>query len=536
MKLDRQMCPVIVLLLALLSGSFATVPAEAASADSSRGRYALVIGNSNYRYSSSVSGVKDAELMARSLAKLGFDTLGGPVRDGGLELTRSRLKELGERIGNASVVIFFFSGHGYQQKGENYLMPVDASVQSESSISLSEVQDVLNRAPFEAVKLVFLDACRTEENLAKDAPQGLNQKKAPSLKNTLYAFAAGPDAVSESGSADGTSPYSAALLRHLREPGLKIVELLDKVSFDLRSAEQLPAFLVNGKLDDFYLQPPVILQAEIENADDSLIVLLNGKIALSGGSGTKADLRLNAGRNDLELLVYNEKALHNGQTWGRTEGWRYELAIRRDGKEIECGGQRCFKDDGERVPFKNGPRHGKVFTVARANLFVSLDSPKVSVEDRDLRVWEKGSEVWAKDQALLDARSLQQLNLSPEDLLKDIDLGRWVFLRPVVAEFLKTGKILGQVVTDPNDTLFTVRGNRELEPFVLKCMTEKRPDRIRDLKTSVQLALNRDPSPFVAYDQGLMTCLQEVGKGSGFKPEDMLISTAVETRRSLYPQ
>lgn len=523
-----------VLTLLLASLIISLVDAHCAVAEGpQRGRHALVIGNSRYLDADPVSGVKDATLMASHLKQLGFENT-ELIVNGKRERIRKGLADLGARIPTASAVVVFYSGHGFQKGGKNYLMPTDGTIDPDSAISLIDIQSALSQAP-NAVKVVFLDACRN----SKGPEPGLNATEVPSLKKTLYAFAAGSGQFSAAGLPDGYSPYSMALLRHLREPGLNVIDLLGKISAELDGFDQVPAFTLNAETTDFtgfYLQPPVILKAEIKQADDSLLVVLNGKVELSGGAGTKGDLRLKAGRNDLELLVYNEKALHNGQTWGRPEGWRYDLGILHEGNEITCGQARCFADEGEKVPLKGGPRHGKVFTASRANLFVSLDSRTVTVKDPDFRAWERESPVWANDQELLDARSLKDLDLSPEDLLDDINLGRWAFLRLVLVEFLKSGKILGQVITDPNDTLFTVRGNQGLQEFVTICMTERRTERIEALKASVQQALDREPSPFVSYDEALAKCIQEVGRHSGLKPEDARISTAVETRRSLNPQ
>lgn len=533
---QRRIRPVIVLLLAIV---FAYTPAKpCAAADASKGRYALVIGNSHYLAEESVSGVKDAALMKHHLESLDFEVL-EPVLDGDLEMIEEGLRDLETRIRGASAVVVFFAGHGFQNGGKNYLMPIDGTIDPRSAISLERIQGVLGLAP-DAFKLVFLDACRSVKN---GAP-GLNAAE-PTVKRTLFAFAAGSGQLSAAGSPDGYSPYSMALLRHLREPGLSVIDLLSKVSSDLEEFNQVPVALVSGKTNDFslfYLQPPVIVKAEIKEADDSLLVLLNGEVAMAGGPSTKKELYLKAGKNDLELLVYNEKALHAGQTWGRTEGWRYDLELRReDGALIQCleggAGQRvpCFKDEGERVPFKDGPRHGKVFTVARAKLIVDLDSPTLSI-DRDLTVWRDPKAVWANDQDLLDARSLRDLRLNPADLLQGIDLGPLEIWRHVLVDFLTSGKLFGFVVTDPDNTLFTVRGNSGLKSFVTTCMTDRRSDRIRDLRASVQLALARDSKPFGPYDLELTRCVQEVGKNSGFKPEDMRVWTAVESRRSLHPR
>ena len=100
---------------------------------SAQEKFALVIGNGNYIDIAKLNNpVNDANDMANTLKDLGFTV--DKVLDGSLNkmeeaviLLQSRLNESNESYG-----FFFFSGHGVQSHGVNYLLPVDADIPSES--------------------------------------------------------------------------------------------------------------------------------------------------------------------------------------------------------------------------------------------------------------------------------------------------------------------------------------------------------------------------------------------------------------------
>src|SRR6185295_734541 len=65
----------------------------------------------------------------------------------------------------ADVAIIYYSGHGIEAGGENYLVPVDADVSSlddagEKLVPLSKILDELKKTV--PVTIVLLDACRND--------------------------------------------------------------------------------------------------------------------------------------------------------------------------------------------------------------------------------------------------------------------------------------------------------------------------------------------------------------------------------------
>ena len=524
-------------ILGLLSLLASSTGAEAAEGVSSTGRYALVIGNSHYD-GDDVSGIKDADRMAEYLKEnLGF-TIVDKIKDGDLDRMQKGLDKLSASIGQASVVVFFYSGHGFQNEQENFLLPIHGSADSKNALPLNSVKNALAAAPH-AVKLVFLDACRDNKFLRDDQPKGLKSEQTPTSRDTLYAFAAGPGETTPARSDKDFSAYSTALLEHIRDPGLKITELLDNVGRDLAAIGQLPQYVINGVSSDFSLREPVYLRPKIEEANDQLLVLLNGEIVLnSNDSSTVQPLRLRAGRNDLRLVIAKNKAYHNNHDWDVSEGWSYSLKLGyHEAGEIFCSGPNqngyCFKGK-EDTPFKGGPHHGKAFVVAQATLVVdgSTEPPRVTLEDSDTEIWSRVAPVWARDQEPLYKQSVPSLGLTPEDILDVLALQPpWnVLLRPLVQQILTSGTLLGHKIAEPNQTFVTVWGNKILLNSVRVCMTQHRDERLSDMKKAIAAVFSRVPRPFEIFDLGLIDCVRDAEQknGSPLQPNDILLWTAIQ--------
>lgn len=507
-----------VLLLGLLISGI--VGPTLASAQSPGGRYALVIGNSRYGGNNDVSGYKDALAMDDHLKDLDFEVI--LVPNGDMAAMTKGLEDLKEKLGQASVVVFFFAGHGFQVDRQNYLVPINSgnTVDPRNSLALNTVKQTLALASG-AVKLVILDACRTEKRLAEGAKQGLAEP--PDLDDTLYAYATGTDETAESGSADGQSPYTTAVLRYLGEPGLTFFEILDKARSDLiRDYGQAPTQFNSGVPSDFRLRDAVFVDAEVdERVDDDLIVVLNGKVVLSAKQQLKQRLFLKAGDNDLILMVANGNSFHQGQTWERAEGWGYEMTLRApERQKVTCLEEDrevpCSFEGHEEVPFKSGPHHGKVFTVAKANLHVNPKTAELTIK-KDTKVWEREAPVKARNQGLLYEKELLKMPL--EEIL---GASRAAFVRAV----------LRLVAPDPNQIFVVVRGNQALKEFVQTCM-EDEEKRIPDLQASLKAAWEHNPKPFDSFDDKLSTCVEEKSgelTDSGYPAKEIKVWTALEDR------
>lgn len=136
-------------------------------AQASKGRrIALVIGNSDYQYSDSLpkldNPTNDAEDIAAALRSFDFEVI--ERKNESLQSMSKSIAEFGSKIGNAEAALFYFAGHGIQVKNQNYLMPVNASIDSEASVpyqgvDMNRVLDEMDNAK-SGVNIVMLDACR----------------------------------------------------------------------------------------------------------------------------------------------------------------------------------------------------------------------------------------------------------------------------------------------------------------------------------------------------------------------------------------
>src|SRR5690606_21913802 len=124
---------------------------------------ALVIGQSAYEHVPALPNpANDAREMVKLLTDLGFDA--NSVTDRDARRLRRDLERFVEDAAEADVAFLYYSGHGIEAGGENWLLPVDAGHSSldsasESLVALSEVLDELKRSV--PVTIVLLDACRT---------------------------------------------------------------------------------------------------------------------------------------------------------------------------------------------------------------------------------------------------------------------------------------------------------------------------------------------------------------------------------------
>jgi formylglycine-generating enzyme required for sulfatase activity len=202
-------------------------------------RLALVIGNSAYKVGPLKNPANDARGVASALRSLGFEVL--ERHDLSQKDIRRAVIQFGDALRNADVGVFFYAGHGLQVGGRNYLVPVDADINSEAEVEVEsvDVAQVLARmeTAANAVNVVILDACRDNPfgRKFRSASRGLASIDAPA--GTLIAYATAPGSVA----ADGTganSPYTMALLRALRVPGLKVEEVFKRVRQEVRAQTQ----------------------------------------------------------------------------------------------------------------------------------------------------------------------------------------------------------------------------------------------------------------------------------------------------------
>jgi hypothetical protein len=100
-------------------------------------RTALVIGNGAYRDSPLRNPVNDVRAVAKTLRELGFNVL---AHENATKKTmETAVIEFGRRLAEGGVGFFCYAGHGLQVRGRNYLVPVDAEIESEATTRIAAV-------------------------------------------------------------------------------------------------------------------------------------------------------------------------------------------------------------------------------------------------------------------------------------------------------------------------------------------------------------------------------------------------------------
>lgn len=191
---------------------------------------ALVIGVNDYDNITSLTNPHhDVDSMADVLQRLQFDVTAKK------DLT---LSSMGVEIGtfqtacaNYEVALFYFSGHGFQHKGENYLCVKDTQLGSAEIITNTskKLEDVFKMIPDNIkVKIFILDACRNQVKGAKGIAGGLCPVMAP--QGSIVAFATSPDdSAYEGNDKNGCSQYTSCLLQHIETRGISIEECFKRV-------------------------------------------------------------------------------------------------------------------------------------------------------------------------------------------------------------------------------------------------------------------------------------------------------------------
>jgi tetratricopeptide (TPR) repeat protein len=214
---------------------------------------ALVIGNSNYKYTTPLKNPgNDVDDISLELKKLNFDVFAYKDQTyGGMLETINQFSQLRTSY---DILMVYYSGHGIQYNGLNYLVPIDASpdkpIEAETEcVLLDRVLNDISNERGKSASIVVLDACRTnpwskswQRIIGADPSSGLAPIKAPS--GSLVAFAADANQPADDCADERNGCYTGVFLRHLGTSGQTIEQTLKKVRSEViekTSGKQQPA-------------------------------------------------------------------------------------------------------------------------------------------------------------------------------------------------------------------------------------------------------------------------------------------------------
>ena len=210
-----------------LACSFGLIVALAVSPALADKRLALVIGNSAYKNAPALKNpANDASDIADALQRLGFEVIRGVDLD--YSAMRLMVRRFGEKLANADVALLFYAGHGLQVAGKNYLVPIDAQIETQADLDFGTIDLDLVLRGMEAdarTNIIFLDACR-DNPLAANLTRRLGTRsgtvsrglaQVDTAVGTLIAFSTQPGNVALDGEGRN-SPFTAALLKTIEVP------------------------------------------------------------------------------------------------------------------------------------------------------------------------------------------------------------------------------------------------------------------------------------------------------------------------------
>jgi hypothetical protein len=208
---------------------------SALTAQENSKRYALLIGNENYRQGKGLlTPINDVRDVGDILSDYQYEVT--ILYDATLAEIENAIIEFGNKLeaDKTSEGFFWFAGHGSQFQGTNYLIPIEASIDSPNDFSretyslnrlLGQLEDADNK-----VNIVVLDACRTN-NFSFSSRQyelGLGQidnDVIPSSSYIIYSTGANEVALDFAirGMTNGrNSPFTQAFIK----------EMINKQPFD----------------------------------------------------------------------------------------------------------------------------------------------------------------------------------------------------------------------------------------------------------------------------------------------------------------
>jgi uncharacterized caspase-like protein len=239
------------LVCALICVLALAVPAAAAT-KAMKG-VALVIGQTNYVWLDPLANPdRDARDIDHMLDEFGFDVT--RVLDVRTEQLREKIDDFVADAEGADVALVYYSGHGIEAGGANYIMGTDAEIGTPeaASATLLEVDGLLDRLEARVpITIVLLDACRTNpfdgthtlqlagsggaveiRQAGLDLVRGPDAVASPAVDSLgmVIGFSASPGQSALDGPPGGNSPYASALLQHLSAGGFSFGEIMTLVS------------------------------------------------------------------------------------------------------------------------------------------------------------------------------------------------------------------------------------------------------------------------------------------------------------------
>jgi hypothetical protein len=266
--------------------------AQTAALRAAGSRRALVIGNTAYAPDRQAipSSRKNAADVGAALEKLGFEVT--REVDQGTQAMRALLQQFlnaaRSDASGPSLAFLYYTGHGIQYQGENYIVPSDVNLNqgaeaiARACISIDRELLAQTALPGDGTVALIFDACRNDPTRSPaDRSGSFNQVNPPRGTVITFSTAPGRYAITPR-SPDENSIYTAVLVDELAKanPAISVKDFLDAVKFRvkrsmetsdealLRKNEQDPEVAANlpQRMSLALAKPPPVADDEEEKA------------------------------------------------------------------------------------------------------------------------------------------------------------------------------------------------------------------------------------------------------------------------------
>jgi len=279
-------------------------------------RVALVIGNASYLTGPLKNTVNDARAMAMTLESSGFEVMLHENVTNQNEMKKV-VREFGLKLKTGGTALFYYSGHGMQVKGFNYLIPTQAVMNIEQEVEYEALDVGFVLAYMESAKadvnIVILDACRNNPfaRTFRDTKQGLSSIVAPT--GTLVAYSTAPGSVASDGE-EKLGLYTKSLLGHMQRPGLKVEEVFKAVRAEVlkKSNGYQTPWESSSLVGNFYFHHSDDLSIRTEPSQDEHTIITDHSVIprhAIKNAGTKVRFKWRASHDGTYFLKVNDQEI-----------------------------------------------------------------------------------------------------------------------------------------------------------------------------------------------------------------------------------
>ena len=220
------------------------LPVASSTADAAGDRrVALVIGNNDYQYAKKLdNAVADAQAFRRELEARGFQVV--YRENANRRAMNGAMEEFVGKLSTDAIGLIYYSGHGVQINGANYLIPTDLSAKAASdfaydAVDLTKLVDRVSQTQAKFA-LAVIDACRDNpfQGTGRDIG-GSRGLVAPSGNASgvmvVYSAGANQKALDRLSDADRNPNglFTREFLKAMRIPGLTVQEAVNQIKMSV---------------------------------------------------------------------------------------------------------------------------------------------------------------------------------------------------------------------------------------------------------------------------------------------------------------